>query len=356
MRIGIDAHMLGDRANGNDIFCREMLDALVPDKGDEYYLFVQREADVERYLDKFKVVYYRSNNAIFQNFIELTRFCYRYDLDVLHTQNLIPFSIPCPVVCTIQDTALDHRRMGKSDFLRDKVLVPYSARHADKIITDSYSGKEGIAETYNVKEKKIEVVCAEESDFRVMRKRELGAINVRRKFGIGDDPYILCDGNIDCAENISKLIRAYVMYRHSWDSNVKLVIIGENDWMYDEAYEEAYEFEDSIIFTGEADREDEVALMNEANGFIHPTSLDDYGITPHEAMNCGTPVAVAEMSDTKRVLGDNVIYFDLHDEEDFYEGICNLIYEPIEPEPIEHTRKDSGELMKKVYRKAIEEM
>ncbi|MBO4456207.1 MAG: glycosyltransferase [Butyrivibrio sp.] len=355
MRIGIDAQMVGDVDNERAIL--DMLDTLVPDKGDEYYLFVQRDVEIERYQKKFKVVHFKNNNALMNNLFELTRFCNKYDLDILHTQYFIPFIRPCHVVCSMQDIPSDNDKMGTVGFLKDKVLIPFSARHADKIVTGSYSSKEDIAETYNINGKKIEVMSnSGSSAFRIMKRRELGVLNVRKKYNIGDDPYILCDGNIDRVENLSKLLKAYVMYRHSWDSNVKLVIIGDNAWMDDEAYDEAMEYEDSIIFTGRTRKEDVVALLNEANGYVHPTSIDDYGVSPLEAMNCGAPVAVAETSDAKRILGDKVIYFDIDDDEDFCEGICNLIYEPIEPARIDHTRKDGGELLKKIYRKAMEEM
>ena len=52
MKVGIDAHMLGESSE-DESFYRGILDALKPDKGDVYYLFVEKDADISEYMGKF---------------------------------------------------------------------------------------------------------------------------------------------------------------------------------------------------------------------------------------------------------------------------------------------------------------
>ena len=128
MKVGIDAHMLGC-ASEDESFYRGILDALKPDKGDVYYLFVEKDADISRYMKKFKVVPFRSNNAFTRNFFELTSFCYKYDLDVLHTLHYVPFNSPCPVVCTINDISFEHEKnknnVNKVEYLKKNLMIPF---------------------------------------------------------------------------------------------------------------------------------------------------------------------------------------------------------------------------------------
>ena len=73
MRIGIDAHMLGDRSGGNESFYRGILSGIEPDPGDEYYIFVRPGVDASEYQDRYHVVYFKSGSSIYRNCIELSK-------------------------------------------------------------------------------------------------------------------------------------------------------------------------------------------------------------------------------------------------------------------------------------------
>ena len=359
MKVGIDAHMLG-YSSEDESFYRGILDALKPDKGDVYYLFVEKDADISRYRGKFKVVPFKSNNAFTRNFFELTSFCYKYDLDVLHTLHYVPFNSPCPVVCTINDISFEHEKNktngNKIEYLKNKLMTPYCAKHADKVVTVSNISRRDIANTYDVSQKKIEVVGnAVSSEFRIMDDDELDELDVRGKYDIGYSPFLLCVGDTRSEKNILRLIDAYIMYKDRWDTNIRLVIVG-NDDLYDDLYEEFEEYEDEIIFAGCRDRLDLAALINESEGYICPAFVEGAGISPIEALNCGRPVAVADMPHAHEELGNRAIYFDPYDEEDIYEGICRLVDDLIEAEIPESSWEDSSRRMKKVYRDAASEM
>ncbi len=356
MRIGIDAHMLGDKSGGNESFYAGILSSMNTNDGNEYILFVRSGVDIAKYIGKFQVVFFKSRNAAIRNFVELSYLCVKYKLDVLHTQYYLPFIRPCKTVCTIHDISYEHYKdiFNKSEYFRNKLLIPYAACRADKVITVSNFCKKDISTTYRIPENKIEVIYnAVDPEFRVLTDEERQCANVRDTYGIGDEQYLLCVGNLQPRKNIPRLIRAFELYKKKTGANTKLVIVGKKAWLYKEILEEASNDKD-IVLTGYVPKCDLVDLLNEAKGFVYPSYFEGFGIPPLEALSCGTPVAVSDIDVMREVLGDVVIYFDPYDEKDIASALKRLITEDkisqIKRIDI-HTWGQSAEQLKKVYMK-----
>ncbi len=316
LRIGIDAHMLGDHSGGNESFYEGILRAFVPDKDKEYILFMKKGVDDTPYKDRFKIVRFNSNNAFIRNFIDLTHLCTKYKLDVLHTQYYIPFIRPCKTVVTIHDICFEHFDdiFEKSVYYRNKLLIPYAARHSDHIITVSEFSKRDIADTYGIDEKKISVAYnAVDSDFKILSKEEKDSSIVRGKFGVGNVPYIISVGNLQPRKNIPRLIDAYLEYKKEEQSGLKLVIVGKKAWQYGKTIDSASRDSDNIVLTGYVSKQELIELLNQAEGFVYPSYYEGFGIPPLEALSCGTKVAVSDIPVMHEILEDTPIYFDPYD-------------------------------------------
>lgn len=327
LRVGIDAHMLGDRSGGNESFYEGILKAFVPDKDKEYILFMNQGVDDSPYRDRFRIVRFNSGNAFVRNFVELTRLCRKYRLDVLHTQYYIPFIRPCKTVVTIHDICFEHFDdiFKKSEYYRNKLLVPYAARHSDRIITVSEFSKNDIVETYGIDEKKVCVAYnAVDSDFRILSKEEIDSSIVRDKFGVGNVPYIISVGNLQPRKNIPRLIDAYLQYKKQKQSDLKLVIVGKKAWLYDKTLDSAGQDAENIVLTGYVSRQELIELLNQAEGFVYPSYYEGFGIPPLEALSCGTKVAVADIPVMHEVLEDSPIYFDPFDVDSIAHAIDKL--------------------------------
>ena len=327
MRIGIDAHMLGDKSGGNESFYRGILDAMDTDDGNEYYLFVRQGVDTPEYEDGFKIVRFESDGAFKRNFVELPRICRKYKLDVLHTQYYIPFVRPCPVVCTIHDISFEHYKdiFNKGEYIRNKILIPYAARHADRVVTVSKFCQKDIATRYRIPANKIDVVYnAVNSEFKILTESELSKLNVRKTYNIGQDPYLICVGNLQPRKNIPRLIRAFASYKTKEKSAVKLVVVGKKAWMYDEIFKEVGE-RDDVLFTDYVPREDLVALINEAKAFVYPSYFEGFGIPPLEALACGVPVCVADIDVMHEVVGDRAVFFDPFNESSIADALKKVL-------------------------------
>ncbi len=330
LRIGIDAHMLGDHSGGNESFYEGILKAFVPDKDKEYFLFMKEGVDDTPYRDRFNIVRFKSNKAFIRNFVELTALCIKYKLDVLHVQYYIPFIRPCKTVVTIHDICFEHFDdiFEKSEFYRNKLLIPYAARHSDAVITVSEFSKKDISDTYNIDENKIAVAYnAVDSDFKILSKEKKKSSIVKVKFGIGNSPYIICVGNLQPRKNIPRLVEAYLQYKKNNQSDLRLVIVGKKAWQYEETLNSTNQDSDNIVLTGYVERQELIELLNQAEGFIYPSFYEGFGIPPLEALACGAKVAVSDIPVMHEVLDNSAIFFDPYDVGSIEKAIVKL-YKP----------------------------
>jgi glycosyltransferase involved in cell wall biosynthesis len=107
-------------------------------------------------------------------------------------------------------------------------------------------------------------------------------------------------------KNLLKLIESFQNIE-----NIKLVVVGKmngegrSGWMFDEILKLPKELgiENKIIFTGFVPDEEANLLMNGATAFILPSLYEGFGIPVVEAMACGIPVIVSDVSSLPEVVG-----------------------------------------------------
>lgn len=317
MIIGIDGHMLGDKSGGNESYYTNILRTMPVDKEDTVYLFVKKEVDVSEFENKFKIIRFNSGSSFIRNFWELNQLCKKYNLDLLHTQYFIPFIRSCKVVCTIHDICFEHYKniFTKKEYYRQKLLIPYAAKHSEFIYTVSEHAKNDIATSYKISPDKIIVTydAVNTDEFRVLSSDELNEQELRHKYNIGDADYVLSVGNLQPRKNLPRLIEAFNDWKKDKNNNAKLVIVGKKAWMYSDILRTAGSTNDDIIFTDYVSDKDLVRLYNAARCFIYPSFFEGFGIPPLEAMACGKPVGVANTSALPEVVGDAGLLFDPFD-------------------------------------------
>lgn len=326
LRIGIDAHMVGDHSGGNENYYVNILNKLEPDEH-IIYVFLRKGIDDSEFGRRFRIVHFKSNNAVIRNFIEIPFLCIYYKLDLMHTQYFIPFIRPCPFVCVIHDICFEHYRniFSRFETLRQRILVSYAARKSRVIYTVSEYSKNDIITCYRVPKNKVLVSYNAVNDsFKPLSKDALNSRELRRRFEIGDSPFILCVGNLQPRKNLVNLIRAFSNYKEKDAYDTRLVIVGKKAWMYNSIFSEALSnrYSGDILFTGYVDECDLVRLYNEATIFVYPSIFEGFGVPPLEAMACGTPVAVSQTSSIPEIVGDAGLYFDPFNVDE----ICASIY------------------------------
>ena len=364
MVVGIDAHMIGDHSGGNESYYSNIIKNMTIPVDDEYILFAKKGIDMSSYSNKFKIVSFESESPFKRNFIELPKLCKKYNLDVLHTQYFVPFNRPCPVVCTIHDICFEHYKdiFTKKEYIRQKLLIPYAAKHSKYVFTVSNHAKKDIESNNSVDSRNVIVTYnAVNENYRIISEKELNKDELYIKFGIKND-YILSVCNLQPRKNLVRLIQAYRKYREESGCQEQLVIVGKKAWMFNDILKEALDGASDIVFTDYVDNTDLVRLYNAAKLFVYPSFFEGFGIPPLEAMACGTPVAVANATSLPEVVGDAGIYFDPFNVDDIAEAIKkmlsddNLRKECILRNPMQVKKfdwKKSSDIITECYRKAI---
>jgi len=73
---------------------------------------------------------------------------------------------------------------------------------------------------------------------------------------------------------------------------------------------------DRVVFTGKLRDEEIIELYNRSEFFVFPSLYEGFGFPPLEAMACGCPVIVSNVSSLPEVVGDAGIFVDPYSFED----------------------------------------
>jgi glycosyltransferase involved in cell wall biosynthesis len=189
--------------------------------------------------------------------------------------------------------------------------MPINIKRADKIITVSKFSKCEIVKYYPKAKNKIKVIhLGIDEKFKKLK-------NIKKK------NQILYVGSINERKNFSRIIKAYELLNNK---NLKLLVVGNflnNFNINDESkklLEKAYKNK-NIEFKQNINNDELVKIYNESKLLLFPSFYEGFGLPPLEAMACGTPVIISNISSLPEVGGDAAVYCNPYDVEDIKEKI-----------------------------------
>jgi len=159
-------------------------------------------------------------------------------LDVLHSPDFIPpFRCKCRSVITVHDLAF----MLYPHFLtkasaRYYGQIDQAVRHADAIIAVSQATKRDVMRLLGVDDRKITVIYEAANPFFGPMDRHEAAQRVSRRFGVAGD-FLLFVSTIEPRKNVPNLLRAFRRLLDDYGQDVRLVVVGEKGWLFDEAFD-----------------------------------------------------------------------------------------------------------------------
>lgn len=202
-------------------------------------------------------------------------------------------------VVTIFDLSFLHfpEMFTRKDLWKLKNWTKFSAENADHIITISNFSKKDIVTQYNIKKEKITVT------YPGYNKDIFYPSSKPSKYG----SYIIYIGTVQPRKNLIRLIEAV-----SRIEGLVLIIVGKTrgegkqGWMYEEILKTPKQLgiEDKVKFLGFVPTEDLPHLLVEADAFVMPSLYEGFGIPVLEAMACGVPVIVSNVSSLPEVVGE----------------------------------------------------
>ncbi len=310
MRVGIDARLVYYSQAGISQYIRRLTEALarVAQEGYEFVILQSRKDRrtlVENERFRRVSLWTPSHHRLEQWTLPLEIRGLR--LDVLHSPDFIPpFRRNCKSVITIHDLAfLLYPHFLTKESARYYGQIDQAVRRTNHIIAVSEATRRDIIERLGVPENKITVIYeAANPLFRPLDRQE-ALQRARERYPV-PEAFILFVSTIEPRKNVQTLLRAYRQFLDHYKQDVKLVFAGSRGWLFEDVFAlvEALRLEEHCIFLGRVSSEDLLYLYNAAQMLVQPSYYEGFGLPPLEAMACGTPVIVSNVSSLPEVVGD----------------------------------------------------
>ncbi|RWZ79506.1 MAG: glycosyltransferase family 1 protein [Candidatus Chaera renei] len=195
--------------------------------------------------------------------------------------------------------------------------VPQWISRSETIITISKSIKEEITRLLNVPAKRVEVVYCGVNKALYHRRDSLEIQEVKQKYGISYDQYLLFIGNIEPRKNLLTLLKAYSLLPKNLQQSYGLVIIGGDGWINDDFYNKLQQLQvhgaQIIKINSYVNDEDLPALYSGASALVHPAFYEGFGMTVLEAMAVDTPVVASDIPSIREIADKAALYFNPYD-------------------------------------------
>ncbi len=311
MRIGIDARITHYTRAGIGQYTLRLTQALAALDSEDEFLILHHVKDraASTQQTNFRRVPIRTPSHHWLEKYALSFEIAGLGLDVLHSTDFIPPArLPrgCKSVITIHDLAFLHfPHFLTKDSARYYGQIDRAVHAADHIIAVSKSTRRDIINLLGVDEKKISVIYeAANPIFRPMDRME-ALTQVRARYPVPDE-FVLFVSTIEPRKNVQGLLHSFRRLLDNYKLDITLVLAGARGWLSQEAYDLVNELnlQGRCLFLGAVENSDLVLLYNAARCLAYPSFYEGFGIPPLEAMACGTPAIVSNLSSLPEVVGD----------------------------------------------------
>ncbi len=344
MKIGIDAHTLGSRSSGNESYYLQLLEELAkaPDTSNRYIIYFTFENGKAKIpaASNFVVKRIRPASPYIRIPLSFPLEFRREKLDVFQAQYIIPPFCNSKTVATIHDILFESypEFFAPAENLRFRILIRWSARRADHIVTLSQASKNDIVSKYHIDPEKVSVIdLAPRDEFHAMNAEECRE-RIREKYGIRE-PFVLYVGRINPRKNLLRLMEAFSILRQKGISQ-KLVIVGKQDLLAKQVIQKVKDLAlgDAVIFTGYVDWDDVPVFYNAADVFVFPSICEGFGLPVVEAMACGIPVVTSYGSCLEEVAGGAAVLADPYS----VDSIANAINAVLSHQDLRASLREKG--------------
>lgn len=335
MKIGIDALTIDEKPTGIGWYGINFINSI--DK------VLNQSLNVTVYIqEKAKIFFKGVNNVnikIIGNFnsnkqriyyqqIKMSSVLKRDKIDFVH---YIDYLVPVlyneiPYIITIHDLSFYEKNffnIYKTLFKR--IITKSAIKSATAIICDSNWTRRSIQKMFNITDKVYTIYLGYNDMYKKLDVQDQQIIcKIKDKYGIKSS-YILFVGTVEPRKNLDHLIKAF--YKISNSVVHQLVIVGKKGWRHDNIHRLVRELnmEDRVIFTDYISNLEILYLYNNADVFVYPSIYEGFGIPPLEAMACGCPVVVSNVTSLPEVVGDAAMLVNPFDVDD----IANKIYKVV---------------------------
>ncbi|MBO0702610.1 MAG: glycosyltransferase family 4 protein [Candidatus Dormibacteraeota bacterium] len=226
-----------------------------------------------------------------------------------------------PSVVTAHDLAIyrNPEWFPEGQWLSVQHVVPRSLRRADRIICVSHSTARDVTALLGVPQERLRVVPLGVGE--MFRPQPATVIaDLRRRLRL-PERFCLFVSTIEPRKNLPVLLDAW----SHLEDRPALVVAGGTGWQAGEIEAKLGRAGGDVLRLGAVARQDLPALYSAALCLCHPAWYEGFGLTPLEAMACGTPVVVSNRSSLPEVVGDAGLLVDPADPGAWTEAMARVL-------------------------------
>jgi glycosyltransferase involved in cell wall biosynthesis len=254
------------------------------------------------------------------------------EVDVVHAPSVaVPPKSGAPLVVTAHDAAPlifpeTYPRRGRR--FHEQGLAA-AAERAELVITVSHASAEELVTHTAIPRERIRIV-PNGVDLELASDDEVE--KARRRFELGDSPYVFWIGSLEPRKNVGLLVDAYARWAARADLPHRLVLAGPVGWVEDESavLAPARALGDRVRTIGRVGDPALRALYRGADVFAFPSRHEGFGIPALEAMAQATPVLGSDIVPLREVTDGAARLLPPHDPEEWADAIDALLVD--EPE------------------------
>lgn len=315
MRVGFDAHHVGEQQTGNETYAIGLLHG-----------FEKLGFAVDAYAFRPLPIRFHRMHRLWPH-QSLVRIPFttpllagRDRLDLYHATYTLPPLLPCASVVTVHDITFDlHPEWFPARLQRTlHALVPLAMRHASRVITISENTKRDIVERYRIAPEKIAVT------YLAPRPHLLTPVSVPPA-----EPFFLFVGNVEPRKNVETVLKALGLLRDR-GIEVPLVIVGKLGLRHANVQRLVHRLHLAhlVRFTGYVSDSELRELYATCVSLVHPALYEGFGITPLEVMAHGAPAIVSNSSSLPEVAGDAALLVAPLDVEAWADSMETVVKQP----------------------------
>jgi glycosyltransferase involved in cell wall biosynthesis len=251
-------------------------------------------------------------------------------LDLVHEMAFVaPIVMPRPFVVTVYDLTFIRypQQLPLVRRLYLRLFTAFSCRQAQRVIAISQSTARDLVRRLGVPRSKIDLAIPG-IDERFTRLPEAVISEWREKKGL-PKRFFLFVGTLEPRKNLPMLLRAFAKLSPQDRVECPLVVAGGKGWMTEEIDRAIadYGLSSTVNFVGFVSDDELPLYYNAAEAFVYPSLFEGWGMPVTEAMACGTPVLVSNVSSLPEAVGDAGLRLPPNDSEAWANALVRSIYD-----------------------------
>jgi glycosyltransferase involved in cell wall biosynthesis len=264
------------------------------------------------------------------------------DLDLFHTPCFsLPAMLKLPRVMTIHDIIITKRPRLMKGFSRYYFgkIIPWSAKYADHVITNSETTKKDVIKYLKLPSHKVTALELAPTISRneMIPNEIVNRFHARNKIHTG---YILFVGSFEPRKNIEALVDQFRGVVKAYP-DVKLVLSGGLNSYQQQIKEKVRKMGilGNVVFPGYIERRELIVAYRDCLMVVNPSLDEGFGLPIVEAMEMGRPVIASKIPAHIESAGGAAMLFDLGAERQLGQAMLSLI----------ENEKQKNEMIEKGY-------